>query len=131
MTVCSNCGAENPSEKKFCGDCGSALALWDNEPRTPVARTEEIMIADCTSARAHADREDVVRLSAALHPAERALLAAKSSMTAQQQPRQYDPCLSPMTHAPLTPGRHSIIRKCQTAREVDPRSASNFDPSIG
>src|SRR5438876_4588517 len=26
MTVCSNCGAENPAGKKFCGDCGSALA---------------------------------------------------------------------------------------------------------
>jgi class 3 adenylate cyclase/tetratricopeptide (TPR) repeat protein len=26
MVVCSNCGAENPSAKKFCGDCGSALA---------------------------------------------------------------------------------------------------------
>ena len=26
MTVCSNCGAENPVSKKFCGDCGSALA---------------------------------------------------------------------------------------------------------
>ena len=24
--VCSNCGAENPLEKKFCGDCGSPLA---------------------------------------------------------------------------------------------------------
>src|SRR5256885_2872916 len=26
MIVCSNCGAENPVAKKFCGDCGSALA---------------------------------------------------------------------------------------------------------
>src|SRR5438874_6909600 len=26
MIVCSNCGAENPFAKKFCGDCGSALA---------------------------------------------------------------------------------------------------------
>src|SRR5256714_14209973 len=26
MTVCSNCGAENPAGKRFCGDCGSALA---------------------------------------------------------------------------------------------------------
>ena len=26
MVVCSNCGAENPAGKKFCGDCGSALA---------------------------------------------------------------------------------------------------------
>src|SRR5437868_8737807 len=26
MTVCSNCGAENPPGKRFCGDCGSALA---------------------------------------------------------------------------------------------------------
>ena len=25
MIICSNCGAENPLEKKFCGDCGSAL----------------------------------------------------------------------------------------------------------
>src|SRR6266705_3062134 len=25
MIVCSNCGAENPFAKKFCGDCGSAL----------------------------------------------------------------------------------------------------------
>jgi class 3 adenylate cyclase/predicted ATPase len=25
MIVCSNCGAENPVAKKFCGDCGSAL----------------------------------------------------------------------------------------------------------
>ena len=26
MITCSNCGAENPLAKKFCGDCGSALA---------------------------------------------------------------------------------------------------------
>ena len=26
MTVCTNCGTENPAGKKFCGDCGSALA---------------------------------------------------------------------------------------------------------
>src|SRR2546423_6634302 len=26
MTVCSNCGAENPAGKRFCGDCGGALA---------------------------------------------------------------------------------------------------------
>jgi class 3 adenylate cyclase/tetratricopeptide (TPR) repeat protein len=26
VIVCSNCGAENPVAKKFCGDCGSALA---------------------------------------------------------------------------------------------------------
>src|SRR5438552_14909827 len=26
MIVCSNCGAENPFAKKFCGDCGSPLA---------------------------------------------------------------------------------------------------------
>jgi predicted amidophosphoribosyltransferase len=26
MIVCSNCGAENPVAKKFCGDCGRALA---------------------------------------------------------------------------------------------------------
>jgi predicted ATPase/class 3 adenylate cyclase len=25
MILCSNCGAENPVDKKFCGDCGSAL----------------------------------------------------------------------------------------------------------
>jgi predicted ATPase/class 3 adenylate cyclase len=27
VTLCANCGAENPAGKKFCGDCGSALAL--------------------------------------------------------------------------------------------------------
>ena len=27
MTTCPSCGAENPEGKKFCGDCGSALAL--------------------------------------------------------------------------------------------------------
>ena len=27
MTVCANCGTENPAGKKFCGDCGSALAI--------------------------------------------------------------------------------------------------------
>jgi class 3 adenylate cyclase/tetratricopeptide (TPR) repeat protein len=26
VIICSNCGAENPLAKKFCGDCGSALA---------------------------------------------------------------------------------------------------------
>ena len=26
MPACSNCGAENPAAKRFCGDCGSALA---------------------------------------------------------------------------------------------------------
>jgi class 3 adenylate cyclase/tetratricopeptide (TPR) repeat protein len=26
MTVCPSCGAENPAGKRFCGDCGSALA---------------------------------------------------------------------------------------------------------
>jgi class 3 adenylate cyclase/tetratricopeptide (TPR) repeat protein len=26
MIVCASCGAENPAGKKFCGDCGSALA---------------------------------------------------------------------------------------------------------
>ena len=26
MTSCSNCGAENPSGQKFCGECGTALA---------------------------------------------------------------------------------------------------------
>src|SRR6266581_3960730 len=26
MIVCSNCGAENPFAKRFCGDCGSPLA---------------------------------------------------------------------------------------------------------
>ena len=25
MTICATCGAENPPDKKFCGDCGSAL----------------------------------------------------------------------------------------------------------
>jgi class 3 adenylate cyclase/tetratricopeptide (TPR) repeat protein len=27
VTVCANCGAENPADKRFCGDCGTALAL--------------------------------------------------------------------------------------------------------
>src|SRR5436305_1682668 len=27
MLICANCGAENPAGKKFCGDCGSALAI--------------------------------------------------------------------------------------------------------
>jgi class 3 adenylate cyclase/tetratricopeptide (TPR) repeat protein len=27
MTVCSNCGAENPAGKRFCGDCGGALEI--------------------------------------------------------------------------------------------------------
>src|SRR5262245_45937776 len=27
MTLCSNCGAENPLGKKFCGDCGTALVV--------------------------------------------------------------------------------------------------------
>jgi class 3 adenylate cyclase/tetratricopeptide (TPR) repeat protein len=27
VTVCANCGTENPAGKKFCGDCGSALAV--------------------------------------------------------------------------------------------------------
>ena len=26
MMRCRNCGAENPQEKKFCGDCGNALS---------------------------------------------------------------------------------------------------------
>ena len=26
MARCSNCGAENPADKRFCGDCGSPLA---------------------------------------------------------------------------------------------------------
>ena len=26
MTACPSCGAENPAGKRFCGDCGSALA---------------------------------------------------------------------------------------------------------
>jgi len=26
VIVCSNCGGENPDAKKFCGDCGRALA---------------------------------------------------------------------------------------------------------
>lgn len=27
MTHCSNCGSQNPGEKKFCGDCGAPLAI--------------------------------------------------------------------------------------------------------
>src|SRR6266704_5386762 len=27
MIVCSNCGAENPFAKKFCGDCGAPLEV--------------------------------------------------------------------------------------------------------
>jgi class 3 adenylate cyclase/tetratricopeptide (TPR) repeat protein len=27
VSVCANCGAENPAAKKFCGDCGTPLAL--------------------------------------------------------------------------------------------------------
>jgi class 3 adenylate cyclase/ribosomal protein L40E len=27
MTTCSNCGAENPATQKFCGECGTALAV--------------------------------------------------------------------------------------------------------
>ena len=27
MTPCSNCGSQNPGEKKFCGDCGAPLAI--------------------------------------------------------------------------------------------------------
>jgi class 3 adenylate cyclase len=27
MTICSNCGAENDAGVKFCGECGSPLAL--------------------------------------------------------------------------------------------------------
>ena len=27
MSICANCGVENPPGKRFCGDCGSALAL--------------------------------------------------------------------------------------------------------
>ena len=26
MAMCANCGAENPPDKRFCGDCGSPLA---------------------------------------------------------------------------------------------------------
>ena len=27
MIACPNCGAENPAENRFCGDCGSSLAV--------------------------------------------------------------------------------------------------------
>ena len=27
MSICSSCGAENPTGKRFCGDCGTALAV--------------------------------------------------------------------------------------------------------
>ena len=27
MAACSNCGAENPSDHKFCGECGAVLAV--------------------------------------------------------------------------------------------------------
>ena len=35
MTICASCGAENPAGKRFCGDCGSALA-----PRCPACGAE-------------------------------------------------------------------------------------------
>jgi class 3 adenylate cyclase len=37
---CSNCGSENPADKKFCGDCGAPLngraPIPTREPRTPL-----------------------------------------------------------------------------------------------
>ena len=31
VTICANCGAENPADKKFCGDCGNALVAVSSE----------------------------------------------------------------------------------------------------
>ena len=35
MTVCSNCGAENRADAKFCGECGAALAALCPACSTP------------------------------------------------------------------------------------------------
>ena len=35
MTVCSNCGAENRADAKFCGECGAGLAALCPACSTP------------------------------------------------------------------------------------------------
>jgi len=42
---CAKCGAENPPEKKFCGDCGNALALQlaATVQASPAERNEEVV----------------------------------------------------------------------------------------
>jgi class 3 adenylate cyclase/tetratricopeptide (TPR) repeat protein len=66
MTVCSNCGAENPSTKRFCGDCGSALEITcpncgaENPP-------DKRFCGDCGTALSEAATPSAA--TAAAHPA--------------------------------------------------------------
>ena len=39
MLVCPSCGAENPEDKRFCGDCGTKLEA------TPVREERKVITA--------------------------------------------------------------------------------------
>src|SRR6188474_800231 len=46
MTACSNCGAANTADAKFCSNCGSALP--ESSPADEVRKTVTILFCDVT-----------------------------------------------------------------------------------
>ena len=66
MLVCPSCGAENPEDKRFCGDCGTKLEA------TPVREERKVITAlfcdlvGSTALGERLDAEDISRLLRAL-----------------------------------------------------------------
>jgi class 3 adenylate cyclase len=62
MLICPSCGAENPEDKRFCGDCGSKLEA------TPVHEERKVITAlfcdlvGSTALGERLDSEDISRL---------------------------------------------------------------------
>jgi class 3 adenylate cyclase/tetratricopeptide (TPR) repeat protein len=63
MTICPNCGAENPKGFRFCGSCG--LALAEAPPLREVRKTVTVLFCDVVGSTAlgeHVDPEPLRRL---------------------------------------------------------------------
>ena len=76
MLVCPSCGAENPEDKRFCGDCGTKLGA------TPVREERKVVTAlfcdlvGFTATSESADPEDVDKMLAAYFSVARAAIEA-------------------------------------------------------
>jgi class 3 adenylate cyclase/tetratricopeptide (TPR) repeat protein len=56
MTVCANCGQENPAGFRFCGSCGAELAAA--EPARELRKTVTVLFSDVTGSTAMGERLD-------------------------------------------------------------------------
>jgi class 3 adenylate cyclase/tetratricopeptide (TPR) repeat protein len=68
MTLCPNCGEENPEKAKFCAECGTALHLIRPNPPTEERKVVTILFCDVVGFTAHSDAADPEDVRARIRP---------------------------------------------------------------